>query len=153
MAGLRNFCQELGLAAEIERPPKGVLAILSANEMHLESRQQRLLTMRSGIPANIASALLPFQREGVLYDLNEHSTILIHRLDITEFQYLFRFALQRNGRVLIADDMGLGKTLQAIAVATYYSGQWPLLIVCPSSLRSNWMEVIVKMELFLIVLK
>lgn len=48
------------------------------------------------------------------------------------------FALKRGGRCLIADDMGLGKTLQAIAVARVYMHDWPLLIICPSSLRLNW---------------
>ena len=83
----------------------------------------------------LLNALYPFQREGVM------------------------FALQRNGRALIAyicssllglaaygsgtqlplslplsrDEMGLGKTLQAIAVAAYYKEDWPVLVVAPSS--------------------
>ncbi|KAG8198721.1 hypothetical protein JTE90_023489 [Oedothorax gibbosus] len=60
--------------------------------------------------------LLPFQKEGV------------------------QFAVKHNGRVLIADDMGLGKTIQAIAVANYYSNDWPLLVVTPSSVRYSWEE-------------
>lgn len=52
------------------------------------------------------------------------------------------FALKRGGRCLIGDDMGLGKTLQAIAVAKVYSSDWPLLVICPSSLRLNWKEEI-----------
>ncbi len=40
------------------------------------------------IEPSLWDALMPFQRDGVLY------------------------ALQRNGRVLLADDMGLGKTVQ-----------------------------------------
>jgi SWI/SNF-related matrix-associated actin-dependent regulator of chromatin subfamily A-like protein 1 len=60
---------------------------------------------------------------------------------IMEFQWGgIRFALRRGGRCLIGDDMGLGKTLQAIAVARIYRKDWPLLIVCPSSLRLNWKE-------------
>ena len=47
----------------------------------------------------------------------------------------------RDGRVLIADDMGLGKTLQAIAVMSHYRSDWPLLVVCPSSVRLTWAEV------------
>lgn len=43
--------------------------------------------------------------------------------------------MSRGGRVLIADDMGLGKTIQALAIADYYRNEWPLLIVCPSSMR------------------
>ena len=40
------------------------------------------------IDSDLWDCLMPFQREGVL------------------------FALQRDGRVLLADDMGLGKTVQ-----------------------------------------
>lgn len=60
---------------------------------------------------------------------------------LMEFQWEgIHFALKRGGRCLIGDDMGLGKTLQAIAVARVYMKDWPLLIVCPSSLRLNWKE-------------
>ena len=45
------------------------------------------------------------------------------------------WAVSRGGRVLIADDMGLGKTIQALGIADYYRSEWPLLIVCPSSVR------------------
>lgn len=54
------------------------------------------------------------------------------------------FALKRGGRCLIGDDMGLGKTIQAIAVAKVYKADWPLLIVCPSSLRLNWKEELLR---------
>ncbi|XP_076443122.1 DNA annealing helicase and endonuclease ZRANB3-like [Babylonia areolata] len=63
---------------------------------------------------------MPFQREGVL------------------------FAVRKGGRCLIADEMGLGKTLQAIAVASYFQSEWPLLIVVPSSLRYAWIEELEK---------
>ena len=32
----------------------------------------------------------------------------------------------------------LGKTIQAIAIAAYYADDWPLLVVCPSSVRLTW---------------
>ena len=37
--------------------------------------------------------------------------------------------------------MGLGKTLQAICIAVYYQEAWPLLVLCPSSVRQMWAEV------------
>ena len=46
-----------------------------------------------------------------------------------------RFGVVRGGRVLIADDMGLGKTIQALGIASYYSSDWPMLVVVPSSVR------------------
>ena len=48
------------------------------------------------MPPFLEAALLPFQREGVL------------------------FGLARGGRCLIADEMGVGKTVQAIALASCY---------------------------------
>eukprot|EP00172_Hildenbrandia_rubra_P000371 Plantae.Rhodophyta-Hildenbrandia_rubra.ctg11719.p1 GENE.Plantae.Rhodophyta-Hildenbrandia_rubra.ctg11719~~Plantae.Rhodophyta-Hildenbrandia_rubra.ctg11719.p1 ORF type:complete len:985 (+),score=150.95 Plantae.Rhodophyta-Hildenbrandia_rubra.ctg11719:121-3075(+) len=54
------------------------------------------------------------------------------------------YALERGGRCLIGDDMGLGKTVQAIAIASVYRQEWPLLIVCPSSLRLNWKEELLR---------
>ncbi|KAL3090173.1 hypothetical protein niasHS_006625 [Heterodera schachtii] len=47
--------------------------------------------------------------------------------------------IERDGRILIADEMGLGKSIQALAIANYYRNEWPLLIVCPSSVKYAWM--------------
>lgn len=66
------------------------------------------------LEGGIYSQLLPFQKESVL------------------------FALNRNGRIILADDMGLGKTIQALAIANYYKLEWPLLIIAPASLLDNW---------------
>eukprot|EP00826_Nyctotherus_ovalis_P035018 TRINITY_DN2965_c0_g1_i6.p1 TRINITY_DN2965_c0_g1~~TRINITY_DN2965_c0_g1_i6.p1 ORF type:complete len:515 (-),score=134.29 TRINITY_DN2965_c0_g1_i6:64-1608(-) len=54
------------------------------------------------------------------------------------------FALQKHGRVLIGDEMGTGKTIQAIAIAYCYKSEWPLLIICPSSLKFMWRQEILK---------
>jgi len=42
------------------------------------------------------------------------------------------------GRMYLADDPGLGKTLQAIVCASMFKHRWPVLVVCPSSVKSNW---------------
>ena len=42
------------------------------------------------------------------------------------------------GRILIGDEMGVGKTIQAIGISYVFKDDWPLLIVCPSSLVFNW---------------
>jgi len=34
--------------------------------------------------------------------------------------------------------MGVGKTLQSLAIAFIYRYEWPLVIICPSTLRFNW---------------
>jgi SWI/SNF-related matrix-associated actin-dependent regulator 1 of chromatin subfamily A len=48
------------------------------------------------------------------------------------------FVRALGGRAINADEMGLGKTLQAICVAMLYQAHWPALVICPSSLKSNW---------------
>ena len=49
-----------------------------------------------------------------------------------------QFGISCNGRCLIADEMGLGKTLQAIAIAAHYRQDWPMLVVCPASMKYTW---------------
>ncbi|CAB3978499.1 DNA annealing helicase and endonuclease ZRANB3 [Paramuricea clavata] len=72
------------------------------------------------LPDALSRTLLEFQQEGIL------------------------FGISKNGRCLIGDEMGLGKTLQALSIAYYYKIEWPLLIVCPSSMRFPWIEEIEK---------
>ena len=49
--------------------------------------------------------------------------------------------LLKNLKCILADDMGLGKTYQSI-VAALECGAERILIVCPSSLKINWMREI-----------
>merc|ERR1719204_2291928 len=56
----------------------------------------------------------------------------------------YKFVISRQGKALIADEMGLGKTIQAIAVALYYRSEWPLLVICPSSMKYPWKDEILK---------
>ncbi|CAH0755971.1 unnamed protein product [Diatraea saccharalis] len=72
----------------------------------------------SPIEATLRNKLMPFQEEGA------------------------RFGISRRGRCMIADDMGLGKTFQALAIASYYRHNWPLLIVTTSSMRETWQSKI-----------
>ncbi|XP_059152486.1 SWI/SNF-related matrix-associated actin-dependent regulator of chromatin subfamily A-like protein 1 [Physella acuta] len=74
----------------------------------------------SSVDGCLVQTLLPFQRHGI------------------------NVAIHRNGKLLLADDMGLGKTLQAICIACYYRKEWPLLVVCPSSVRFDWAQQICK---------
>lgn len=48
------------------------------------------------------------------------------------------YALKRP-RCILGDDMGLGKTIQAIGVCNMTEAK-TVLVVCPASLRLNWME-------------
>jgi superfamily II DNA or RNA helicase len=54
----------------------------------------------------------------------------------------------RAGRAIIADDMGLGKTVQAIAAAEIllrHESAQRVLVVCPTSLKHQWHEEIVRL--------
>ena len=50
-----------------------------------------------------------------------------------------RFAMGRDDS-LIADDMGLGKTVQAIGVVNQSPTAKSILIICPKSLKANWVN-------------
>lgn len=49
------------------------------------------------------------------------------------------YAMEREG-CLIADDMGLGKTIQGIGVLNLLEDPKRVLIVCPASLKHNWIK-------------
>eukprot|EP00928_Gymnodinium_smaydae_P078931 TRINITY_DN62983_c0_g1_i1.p1 TRINITY_DN62983_c0_g1~~TRINITY_DN62983_c0_g1_i1.p1 ORF type:complete len:776 (-),score=190.93 TRINITY_DN62983_c0_g1_i1:157-2427(-) len=55
-----------------------------------------------------------------------------------------RFGVERDGRCFIGDEMGLGKSVQALALAAQYLEDWPLLVICPSSLRWVWREQVLQ---------
>ena len=66
------------------------------------------------LPKNIKNALYDFQLEGV------------------------KFGIEHHCRFLLADEMGVGKTIQAIALSYLYRDDWPVLIVCPGSMKYLW---------------
>ena len=60
-----------------------------------------------------------------------------------------RFDNDNNGNhlgrnILLADEMGLGKTVTSLAIMTKYYDEWPLLILCPASLKYTWPNEIEK---------
>lgn len=112
LRNLEAIKQQQHAPFEILRIPDAVLGMLQAN-------QPVDVTDESGIdwnrvPTKLRNTLLPFQREGLI------------------------FGVRKNGKLLIGDEMGLGKTVQAIALACYFKEAWPVLVVCPSSVRFNW---------------
>jgi SWI/SNF-related matrix-associated actin-dependent regulator of chromatin subfamily A-like protein 1 len=68
------------------------------------------------LPKKVTDALLNYQLEAIIH------------------------GVQNNGRVYIADEMGLGKTLEALSISYIFKDDWPLLIVCPSSLKDQWKD-------------
>ena len=82
---------------------------------------QRLLAMSKAEDAELeieglGGELMPFQRAGVAY------------------------ALERR-RVFLADEQGLGKTIQALATVQADLA-YPAVVVCPASLKLNWLREI-----------
>ncbi|RWS05274.1 SWI/SNF-related matrix-associated actin-dependent regulator of chromatin subfamily A-like protein 1 [Dinothrombium tinctorium] len=86
--------------------------------LQYRQRQMPQIDLSSKLSSKFLTSLFAFQKEGII------------------------FGIHRNGRVLIADDMGLGKTVQALGLACWYKEDWPLLIVCPSSIRYQWKKSI-----------
>ncbi|XP_064402353.1 SWI/SNF-related matrix-associated actin-dependent regulator of chromatin subfamily A-like protein 1 [Halichondria panicea] len=113
---IQSSCKHVELDL-IPRPVINLfLSQLQAQYHSIQSKSHPSVIDWSRIETKLSTTLMEFQKEGVEY------------------------SIKRDGRVLIADDMGLGKTLQAIAVMSYYRSDWPLLVVCPSSVRLTWAE-------------
>ncbi|CAI2382484.1 unnamed protein product [Moneuplotes crassus] len=72
------------------------------------------------LPESLLKKLLNFQKHGVEY------------------------CIRKCGRAIIGDEMGVGKTIQAIATAYVYKEDWPVLVICPSSLKHIWKYEILK---------
>ena len=72
------------------------------------------------LPTTFSQVLYQFQKEGII------------------------FGMERKGRMLLADEMGVGKTIQAIGIALLFQEDWPILIICPSSLKLVWRDEILK---------
>ncbi|TRY72759.1 hypothetical protein TCAL_00987 [Tigriopus californicus] len=111
--------QPLRPQVQVDPLPKCVIQTFTRPAPSIESETEaEELTQR--LEPTLEQGLMPFQKAGVA------------------------FALRRQGRVYIADDMGLGKTVQALAVASAYRSEWPLLIVCPSSVRFSWRDALLR---------
>jgi len=72
----------------------------------------------SDLPKNLYKSLYRFQKQGIIFGIKKFS------------------------RLLIADEMGVGKTVQAISLSCLYQKDWPVLIICPSSLKFAWRDEI-----------
>jgi superfamily II DNA or RNA helicase len=77
---------------------------------------------------NAVSSDLPFTTPGLSHKfaLLPHQPVAIHWIE-------------KNRQTILADDIGCGKTIMTLS-ACAATDAWPLLIVCPATLKSNWQE-------------
>ena len=111
----------------VEAIPSFVLNALSEkaeNFSNLNKPSEKTKSL-SDIPNEILRKLYPFQADGV------------------------QFVLSRHGRALIGDEMGVGKTIQAIISSYAYYNEWPVLVICPASIKNNWRDEYIKWLPFL----
>jgi superfamily II DNA or RNA helicase len=61
----------------------------------------------------------------------------LREYQLVGFDWLTRLAANNLGGIL-ADEMGLGKTMQTLAFLRAHQGLGPALVICPTSLVTNW---------------
>jgi SWI/SNF-related matrix-associated actin-dependent regulator 1 of chromatin subfamily A len=99
--------------------PEALVVLQQIREQH--ARAAGLVALSSATDAvlevkGLGGELKPFQRAGVSYLLGQR-------------------------RAFLADEQGLGKTIEALA-ALEADGAYPAVVVCPASLKLNWMREI-----------
>ena len=94
--------------------------MLPSSDQHAPCHSQEWSEQSVHLDPALYQALMPFQREGVAR------------------------GIELDGCILLADEMGLGKTLQAIGIATCFRHEWPLLVICPTSMSLSWCEELEK---------
>lgn len=117
MDALKRFAEQV----KVELPPElgqrlieARIARAAAEEAAKAGMADSLATDADFTVEGLGGVLMPFQRAGVKY-------------------------ATKAKRCLIADEMGLGKTVQGLATI-HHLNTLPTLVVCPASLRFNWMR-------------
>jgi SWI/SNF-related matrix-associated actin-dependent regulator 1 of chromatin subfamily A len=99
--------------------PQALAALQELREQHAHSAGLVALSAATDAQLDVpglGGELKPFQRAGVRYVLSQRRTFL-------------------------ADEQGLGKTIEALA-ALQADGAYPAVVVCPASLKLNWLREI-----------
>ena len=114
---LRNKLHKVGSIAQEFYQNKSLQKLIIRRKKNDEILDYTIDTKErnpNDLPEKIRKSLYNFQMEGIKFGINHHC------------------------RFLLADEMGVGKTLQAISLAYIYRESWPVLVVCPGSMKYNW---------------
>ncbi|KAH9640292.1 hypothetical protein HF086_001644 [Spodoptera exigua] len=97
--------------------------------------QQLMSKVAPLAPHVVLGPIPPYVLKVLKEDAMDPSCVDLTPIEVTLRHKLMPFQVEGvKGRCMIADDMGLGKTFQALAIASYYRHNWPLLIVTTSSM-------------------
>src|SRR5580693_6986592 len=106
-------------ARDIWIDPEALVVLQQIREQHAHAAGLVALSSATDAPLEVpglGGELKPFQRAGVSYLLAQR-------------------------RAFLADEQGLGKTIEALA-ALESDGAYPAVVVCPASLKLNWLREI-----------
>nr|MBA2744335.1 DEAD/DEAH box helicase [Chthoniobacterales bacterium] len=136
-AGLEDFEQVIRDCDPAQTQP-GLYRIDRAQAAYFEATARELgsavTDRRDALKKFLTSPVaLDGQAKGKLGTLAE----ILREYQVAGFEWLTRLAASNLGGIL-ADEMGLGKTVQTLAFLRAHQGDGPALIVCPTSLVTNW---------------
>lgn len=108
---MSTHLQSIRLTKLVFKGQKGNITIDYTSDYELDESHK--YSLRS-LNKKMQDSLYDFQRKGIL------------------------FGIERKGRILLADEMGVGKSIQALGIISVFREDWPVLILCPASLKYNW---------------
>jgi len=135
-AGLEDFEQVIRDCDPAQTQP-GLYRINRAHAAYVEQTARELgsavADRRAALKKFITGRDAPPEAKTKLGPLAD----LLREYQLTGFDWLTRLAANNLGGIL-ADEMGLGKTVQTLAFLRAHRGHGPALVVCPTSLVTNW---------------
>jgi superfamily II DNA or RNA helicase len=135
-AGLEDFEQVIRDCDPAQTQP-GLYRISRAHAAYVEETARELgsavADRRAALKKFITGRDAPPDAKTKLGPLAE----TLREYQLAGFEWLTRLAANNLGGIL-ADEMGLGKTVQTLAFLRAHQGQGPALVLCPTSLVTNW---------------
>lgn len=113
---------------------QAVSILRSSSDVLPVTTTERFLTSGSAVAQSLVNSISVPGLQAELYPYQARGVLWMHR------------TINREGGLILADEMGLGKTLQIIALLLLNppTATSPALIVCPTSLITNWSREIMR---------